>query len=63
MSTIYLSPSELAARHRVGVGHLANLRSQGTGLPYVKTGGRVLYRLEDVELYEAAHYVQPLDAP
>jgi len=30
----------------------ANLRSAGTGPAYLKLGGRVLYRLTDVEDYE-----------
>lgn len=51
-TTIHLSASDLAARWRVTVGHLANLRSAGAGPSHLKLGGRVLYRLADVEDYE-----------
>jgi hypothetical protein len=50
--TIHLIPSALAERWSVSVGHLANLRSAGTGPAYLKLGGRILYRLADVEDYE-----------
>lgn len=51
-TTIHLSAPDLALRWSVTVGHLANLRSAGTGPAYLKLGGRVLYRLTDVEDYE-----------
>lgn len=51
-TTIHLSSSDLARRWSITVGHLANLRSAGTGPVYLKLGGRVLYRLIDVEDYE-----------
>ena len=50
--TVHLTPSHLARRWSVSVGHLANLRSSGTGPAYLKVGGRVRYRLADVEHYE-----------
>ena len=49
----FLTPEELAARWRVDVHRLANLRAQGDGLPFTKTTGRVLYRLADVLAAEA----------
>lgn len=52
-ATIHLIPSVLAERWSVSVGHLANLRSAGTGPAYLKLGGRVVYRLADIEEYEA----------
>lgn len=50
----YLSPQELVARwdHRVSVRTLANWRSQSTGPTYVKIGGRVAYKNEDVGAWE-----------
>ena len=41
--------------HRWKISHrtLERWRWAGTGPRYVKVGGRVLYRLEDVEAYEA----------
>jgi helix-turn-helix protein len=50
--TMHLTPTHLAKRWSVSVGHLANLRSAGEGPAYLKLGGRVLYRLADVEIYE-----------
>lgn len=51
-TTIHLSAPDLALRWSVTVGHLANMRSAATGPAYLKLGGRVLYRLIDVEDYE-----------
>lgn len=53
-----LTPAELADRWGVSVGHLANLRSFGQGLNYIKIGGRIAYRCDDVLAYEAEHYVE-----
>ena len=50
--TIHLTPIRLAERWSVTVGHLANQRSEGSGPAYLKLGGRILYRLTDVETYE-----------
>ncbi|GAA0530799.1 hypothetical protein GCM10010172_09370 [Paractinoplanes ferrugineus] len=50
--TIHLTPARLSERWSVTVGHLANQRSEGSGPPYLKLGGRILYRLSDVETYE-----------
>ena len=50
--TIHLTPADLAKRWSVSVGHLANLRSMGTGPSYLKLGGRILYRALDIEGYE-----------
>ncbi|MBB5833461.1 helix-turn-helix domain-containing protein [Kribbella italica] len=49
---VHLTPKDLAARWRVSVGHLANLRSEGRGPDFIRPGGRVAYRLADIEQYE-----------
>jgi hypothetical protein len=51
----YLTPKELEERWRgqVNVRTLANWRSGNQGPRFVKIGGRVLYRIEDIEAYEA----------
>jgi len=55
---IHLTPTDLAQRWGVTVGHLANLRWEGTSqVPYLKLGGHVRYRLADVLAYEAASVV------
>ncbi|GAA1431399.1 hypothetical protein GCM10009616_18420 [Microlunatus lacustris] len=53
-----LTDVELAERWQLSRGTLANIRSRGDGVPYVKVGGRVRYALADVLAYEAARRVQ-----
>ncbi|MFI5496938.1 helix-turn-helix transcriptional regulator [Actinoplanes sp. NPDC051859] len=50
--TTHLTPTHLAKRWSVTPGHLANQRSAGIGPAYLKLGGRILYRLVDIETYE-----------
>ncbi len=45
----------LAERWLLSERTLEAWRSQGKGPRYMKIGGRCVYRLEDVEAYEAAH--------
>jgi hypothetical protein len=49
-----LSPQELVARwdNRISPRTLANWRSQSTGPTYMKIGGRVAYKVEDVVAWE-----------
>jgi len=55
---IHLTPADLAQRWGVTVGHLANLRWEGTSqVPYLKLGGHVRYRLSDILAVEAASVV------
>ena len=54
MSTRHLKQSELAARWTISPRTLERWRWVGQGPRYLKVGGRVIYRLEDVEAYEAA---------
>ena len=55
---IHLTPTDLAERWGVTVGHLANLRSEGkSAVPYLKLGHHCRYRLADVLAYEAASVV------
>lgn len=58
--TPYLTPSSLAERWHCSPGHLANLRSLGSGVRYVKVGRSVLYPLDAVQAYESANTVEPL---
>jgi hypothetical protein len=53
MSTRHLSQIELAARWNLSPRTLERWRFTGEGPQFVKLGGRVVYRLEDVEGYEA----------
>ena len=54
MSIKHLNQRELADRWDVSEGSLERWRSVGIGPLYLKLQGHVLYRLEDVEAYEAA---------
>lgn len=54
----HLTARDLAERWGLTVGHLANVRAAGKGVPFVKLPGRVLYRLADVEAYEQARMVE-----
>lgn len=47
-----VSPKALAERWSCSPGHLANQRCRGEGLPFVKIGGAVRYRLADIEAAE-----------
>lgn len=53
MNTIkHLSQPELAERWTVSPSTLERWRVVGEGPTYLKIGGRVVYRLEDIESYE-----------
>ena len=49
-----LDQTELSRRWRLSPRTLEQWRWKKIGPRYLKIGGRVLYRLEDVEAYEAA---------
>jgi predicted site-specific integrase-resolvase len=51
----HLSQNQLAERWNVSPRTLERWRWLGEGPVYLKLGGRVSYRLEDVEHYEAIH--------
>jgi hypothetical protein len=55
MPTPHLSQSELATRWRMSPRTLERWRFTGEGPQFIKIGGRVVYRLEDVEAFEARH--------
>ncbi len=49
----YLTQAELAARWRISPRTLERWRWRGTGVPFIKVGGSIRYRLQDVEAFEA----------
>lgn len=61
MST--LSQKELAARWNLSPRTLEQWRWRGVGPRYLKLGGRVVYRLADVEAYEGARLHQNTAGP
>lgn len=54
MATRHLTQSEVARRWRLSPRTLERWRWLGQGPVYLKLGGRVAYRLEDIEAYETA---------
>lgn len=52
MATRHLSQIELAARWNISPRTLERWRFAGEGPQFVKLGGRVVYRLEDIEAFE-----------
>jgi len=53
MTTRHLNQTELAARWTISPRTLERWRFTGEGPKFIKIGGRVAYRLEDIEAYEA----------
>ena len=53
MAIRHLNQTELAARWNISHRTLERWRWTGEGPPYIKIGGRVVYRQEDIEAYEA----------
>lgn len=52
MSIKHLNQVELAARWKISPRTLERWRWSGQGPRYLKIGGRVVYRLEEVEAFE-----------
>lgn len=52
MNIRHLSQSDLSDRWTISPRTLERWRWAGCGLRYLKIGGRVVYRLEDIEAYE-----------
>jgi len=53
MTTKHLNQNDLAARWAISPRTLERWRWTGEGPQFIKIGGRVAYRLEDIEAYEA----------
>ena len=60
MSDIRLDQKELAVRWSISHRTLERWRVEGSGPAYLKIGGRVIYRIEDIEAYEAAQLHAPV---
>ena len=54
-SVRHFSQHDLAARWRLSVRTLERWRPQHKGPSFLKLGGRVVYRIEDIEAFEASH--------
>ena len=55
MTTRHLNQIELSRRWNISHRTLERWRWRKEGLPFIKIGGRIVYRLEDVLAYEDAH--------
>lgn len=53
MAERFLCQKQLAKRWGISPRTLESWRYRGIGIPYLKLGGRVVYRIEDIESYEA----------
>ena len=49
----HLNQTQLARRWKISPRTLERWRWHGIGPPFIKIGGRVVYRLEDIEAFEA----------
>lgn len=58
----HLNQVELGRRWSMSHRTLERWRWEGQGPRYLKVGGRVLYRLEDIEAFEAPRFKGPLAA-
>ncbi len=54
MRISHFNPAELAFRWRISPRTLERWRFTKTGPLFLKIGGRVIYRLEDIETFEIA---------
>ena len=61
--TKHLQQKDLAARWHVSPRTLERWRWTGTGPRFLKVGGRVIYRLADVEAYERDQLREKAAAP
>ena len=58
----HLSQVQLARRWQLSPRTLERWRCYGNGPAFLKLGGRVVYRLDDVEAFERAQLRTPLPA-
>ena len=63
MAIKHLNQIELADRWNISQRTLERWRWLGEGPAYLKIGGRVVYRLEDVEAFEAGNLRASKSAP
>lgn len=59
----FLNQRDLALRWQISPKTLEAWRSQRRGPAYLKIGGRVLYRLEDIEAWEAEQVRRSYPSP
>lgn len=55
---IFLTAKQLSQRWCLSTSTLERWRWLGIGLPYIKVGGRIRYRLADIQAYEQKELVR-----
>ena len=55
MLTKVMTPKEVTEFYKIPEGTLRKYRVSGKGFKYIKIGGRILYRVEDIETYIQHH--------
>ena len=63
MNVKHMNQRELAERWHLSEGTLERWRSDGHGPTYLKLHGRVLYRLADIEAFEAQRLCRRIATP
>jgi hypothetical protein len=58
MQTIHFHQVQLAKRWLISERTLERWRWEGKGPAYIKIGGRVLYRIEDIEAFERKNRIE-----
>lgn len=53
--SLFITEKQLAERQASSIRTIQNERLKGSGIPFVKFGSAVRYRLADVEKWEADH--------
>jgi hypothetical protein len=62
MAIQHINQIELSRRWRLSPRTLERWRYRGTGPQYLKVGGRIVYRLDDIEAFEATQIHATRDA-
>ena len=60
MEIVHINQKQLGARWQLSEACLERWRCEGIGPQYLKLGGRVLYRLTDIEAYEESCLQAPI---
>ncbi|MBF0423413.1 MAG: helix-turn-helix domain-containing protein [Magnetococcales bacterium] len=63
METRHINSFQLARRWGINPKTLQNWRCKGIGPPYIKIGGHILYRQEEIDAYEADHHITTNNTP
>ena len=63
MDDTYLNENDVAEMLKISVWTLRSNRAKKKGLPYVKHGRTVRYRLSDIQEYMEEHKIEPEETP